>query len=417
MVRNWIRFLQGYVKIRVIGDSPERFINLCSHHGIHVSGIDMGKCACEMYMLLENVRKIRPLARKSHMKVKIIGKYGLPFYLYRYRRRKLFFFGALLAVGLVWLYSTYIWDIHFEGNDKWTDTTLLDYLKEQDVQPGMKKSEVNCSDIAAEIRKEYNDIVWVSASVEGSCLNIQVKENEDIIERASKEAEQPTDLVASADGVITRMITRNGTPLVHEGDEVKKGDILVSGRIDVIGDYQEVVGYQYCQADADIYADTEIVYNDTIENTYFEKQMEEEDERRKWYLSVMGYEISIGTEQCDTEFVRERIQTEHQIRLGENFYLPVSFGEIQVNTYKNIEKKYTKEEIQVLLTERFMLFLEDLEKKGIQIRENSVKIKCYENHASAQGILYLNESITESADTEILTIERKETDESGRIAD
>ena len=55
--------------------------------------------------------------------------------------------------------------------------------------------------------------------------------------------------------------------------------------------------------------------------------------------------------------------------------------------------------------------------KGVQIKENDVKIQLYENSASASGTLYLNEKITREADTEILNVERKETDESGGTDD
>ena len=36
------------------------------------------------------------------------------------------------------------------------------------------------------------------------------------------------DIVAEADGIIQKIITRKGNPLVREGSEVKKGEILVS---------------------------------------------------------------------------------------------------------------------------------------------------------------------------------------------
>ena len=75
-------------------------------------------------------------------------------------------------------------------------------------------------------------------------------------------------------------------------------------------------------------------------------------------------------------------------------------------------KKYTDQEIREILSADFQQFCKDLDEKGIQIRENSVKIHLYENSATASGTLYLNERITEEADTEILTVERKETDES-----
>ncbi|MCB6775682.1 sporulation protein YqfD, partial [Phocaeicola dorei] len=90
-------------------------------------------------------------------------------------------------------------------------------------------------------------------SIDGSRLKIQIKENEDTFQEVQKE-EKPCDLIAEQDGVITMMVTRSGVPMVHVGDQVKKGDILVSGRIEVCNDAKEVVEYQYEQADADIRA-------------------------------------------------------------------------------------------------------------------------------------------------------------------
>lgn len=61
--------------------------------------------------------------------------------------------------------------------------------------------------------------------------------------------------------------------------------------------------------------------------------------------------------------------------------------------------------------------MKDLEEKGIQICENNVKIHLDENSATADGVLYLNQKITETVDTEILEIERNEQNESIRTDD
>ena len=53
-------------------------------------------------------------------------------------------------------------------------------------------------------------------------------------------------------------------------------------------------------------------------------------------------------------------------------------------------------------------------KKGVQITENNVKIHIDENQAAATGSLSLVEPLGKLADTEILTIERNEIDESFR---
>ena len=60
------------------------------------------------------------------------------------------------------------------------------------------------------------------------------------------------------------MVTRQGTPLVRAGDEIKKGQELVSGIVDITDDSQEVIRYAYVQADADIYIRHTIAYYDTF---------------------------------------------------------------------------------------------------------------------------------------------------------
>ncbi len=433
MIRSFIRWLQGYIRLCVAGYSPERFLNMCCFHNLFIWGLEPTEKGYEMYMSISDFRKLKPLVRKTHTKVTLEGRYGFPFFLARYRKRKLFFAGLFLCAALLWGYSLFIWDIHFEGNERYPDTTLAEFLESEGVAPAMLRSRVDCPGIVKAIRKEYNDIVWVSASIDGSRLKIQVKENEDTFpdeetlmgEEASSgddsgqkgapsvsdsREEKPVDLIASADGVITEIVTRSGVPQVHVGDTVKKGDILVLGRVEVVNDSQEVVGYQYHRSDADVFADTQMEYTDTLDLTYLKKVY---DGKKKYqpFIRLADWTVSVGSIKNKYEH-SERVTEETQIRLGENFYLPFSYGMKSVKSYSLVERTYTEEEARQLLSLDFKRFCEDLEEKGVQIRENNVKIHLYENSATASGTLFLNERITAEADTEILTVERKETDES-----
>ncbi len=419
-----IRYLRGYVRIRVEGYSPERFLNLCSFHQIFIWGLTPVGNAYEMYMTLSGFRQIKPYARKTHTKVLILQKTGLPFFLRRYRKRKLLFTGVFLCIVLLKVYSMFIWDVHFEGNEKWTDETLIEFLASKNVSPFMLKSRVDCPQIVKDIREEYQDIVWVSASVDGSRLKIQVKENEDTFweegdpakdaegseEAPVSEEAHPTDLVATEDGVITDIITRSGVPQVHAGDTVKAGDILVLGRIDVTDDSGEVIGYQYEQSDADVFADTQIEYSDSMPLTY-EDKIYDGRERAQVYLRLSDWNLMAGT--IKNSYDHSEVYTyERQIKLGENFYLPVHYGYRKAKSYSFETKRYTKEELRQQLSRNFNRFCEELVEKGVQIKENSVKILIDENSAAASGMIYVNKRITQEADTEILTIERKEQDES-----
>ena len=227
MIENGMRYLRGYVKIQIQGYSPERFLNLCSYHHILIWGLAYEDHCYELCMSVRDFKRIRPFAKKTHTKVRVKEKYGFPFSLYNNRKRKLFFAGFIICIFLLQIYSMFIWDIHFTGNETRTDEALSSFLREKGVFAGMLKKEADCRKIVKEIRTQYDDVVWVSASLDGSRLKIQIKENEDSFEKEEKKKdENAVDLVASSDGVITKIVTRTGTPQVHVGDTVKKGDII-----------------------------------------------------------------------------------------------------------------------------------------------------------------------------------------------
>lgn len=75
--------------------------------------------------------------------------------------------------------SLFVWNIHIEGNFTRTDEVILEFLESKHIEHGMLKKKVNCERIVKDIRKEFDDIVWVSAYVTGTRLMIQVKENTD----------------------------------------------------------------------------------------------------------------------------------------------------------------------------------------------------------------------------------------------
>lgn len=411
MLLSWLRSLRGYLKIRISGYSPERFLNLCSHHKIYLWGLVPKDSAYDMYISVRDFRRLKPLLKKTNSKIRIIERYGAPFYLYHNRNRKFYYVGFALCGCFLWLYSTFIWDIHFEGNIYRTDPSLLTFLETMDVTPGMKKSEVDCEEIAQAVRKQFDDLVWVSASLNGSLLTIRVKENEDTLSPAENAAEDtPRDLVAEKDGVVLSMITRKGVPVVHEGDPVKAGDLLVSGRVEVLNDAGEVIDYQYQSSDADIIAATEQNYEDILSLTY-QKKVYTEKEKKQYFFRIGAWRFSIGATNHSYKNSDSFVQ-EKQVVFGENLYLPVYYGYTQVKEYEFHKEKYTKEEVQNLLSQRFSLFCDELVKKGVQITGNSVKILIDKNLAAARGTLSLTEPIARFTDTEVITIERNESDES-----
>ena len=396
-----IRYIKGYLRISIIGYSPERFLNLCSHHHIYIWGLKPSGNRYEMYMSVAGFRKLKPIIKKTKTKVVILKRYGLPFFLHKYRKRKVFFAGAVGSVFAIYLMSCIIWNIHIEGNFTRTDETILEYLETQGVIHGMRKSKLDCAKIVRDIRKEFHDIIWVSASIEGTRLLIQVKENTDTMkEQEVNKGDPGTDLIASQDGKVVKIVTRSGMPKVKEGDRVKKGDVLVSGRIEILNDAKEVTEYQYQSADADVYIQSSFPYEDHISHIYEKKDY---TDRKRTCLFVRMGDYILETGLLSKAYKNADIfMVENRCKLGEHFYLPISYGVKTCKEYEWKKEKRSKEEIQFILTKEFQRFCKDLEKKGVEIVGKDVKIYNENQSASAKGKITLIQKAEERRNTELI---------------
>ncbi len=84
MLLKTIRYIKGYIRIRITGYSTERFLNACSHKGIVLWGLTPVNRAYEMNIETKGFRQLKPIIRKTGTKVVIVGRFGLPFFLHKY---------------------------------------------------------------------------------------------------------------------------------------------------------------------------------------------------------------------------------------------------------------------------------------------------------------------------------------------
>ena len=401
-----IRYIKGYLKIRVSGNSLERFLNLCQHKKLDLWGLFPVRNTYEMFLSVSDFRKLKPVLRKTKTKVTILDRYGLPFFLHKYRKRSLFFVGAISSLFLIYFLSTLIWDIHIEGNFSRTDEVIMEFLETEEIRHGMRKSKADCGKIEQKLRKKFDDIIWVSASIEGSKLIIRVKENEDGWQEDPVKIKEGTDLVAMEDGQIITMITREGTPLVFPGDLVKKGEILVSGKVEIKNDAGEIIDYEYVSADADIFARTRLPYQKEYPIKYDKKQYSGR-KRYEVYIRVKNTVLSLKLPgqkigRCD------RVQKDFPWRVKESFYLPGAFGIKIWKEYKVKEVSRKEKELKEMLSRDFALYCEDLEKKGVEIIGKDVKIYKGRFNVQAKGNLTLVQPFCKRKKTEMIPIENKD---------
>ncbi len=63
--------------------------------------------------------------------------------------------------------TRYIWGIDIRGNLSYTDDTLKKFLASEQIKNGMKKTNVDCQKNVRDLRRTYDGIIWVSASIDG----------------------------------------------------------------------------------------------------------------------------------------------------------------------------------------------------------------------------------------------------------
>lgn len=361
----------GFVKVRMTGYSPERFLNLCAARQIRLWSVEADKAGYTFYAELKDYRRVRPLVRKAGVHLKIQGKYGLPFFLHRSRKRKLWAAGAGAFVLLLFVLSRFIWNISVEGNLRFTGDTLLHYLDTLDVGYGCRKSQVDCASLEESIRGAFPEIIWVSARVSGTRLLIHLKENDGVASLPVKD-ESPRDLAAGEAGTITRMVVRQGKAQVEPGDVVEPGQVLISGSVPIISDDGEVVNVQYVHGDGDIYARTEKTYTSPV-SKLVACRTRTGTVRHGLRMRVLFWEVFFPPP-VSGDLSWEMVSETTQVRLLEDFYLPVWIERVTAREYSRSERPRTQEELAALAegvqTRKSETFL----KKGVPIMENDVRI-------------------------------------------
>ncbi|WMC92478.1 sporulation protein YqfD [Kineothrix sp. MB12-C1] len=372
-----IQYIKGYVLIRVWGYSPERFMNLCSNRDIFLWNIENHGEYYTMCITVKGFRKLKPIVKKTGTKVAIQKRCGLPFFVPKMKRRKIFLIGLLGSLFFwVWM-STFIWAVDITGNYSITEDVFFDFLRGNHIYVGMQRKDVDIETLEKRIRQDFPIVTWTSAKIEGTRLSIQIKENEVDTNTAGKEETVVnnafgSDLVAENDGVIISMVTRKGIPQVALQSEVKKGDVLVCGSVPVYNEDATVKKYQYYDADADIYIKRNLKKQEKLPLTYKQKVYSGET-KNEYFLSFSGKELVFRIGKVAYADY-DRVTDKKQVKLLENFYLPIYYGKTVNREYVIEDNIYATEEIKSIFSEKSTKFIESLEEKGVQIIKKNVTI-------------------------------------------
>lgn len=212
------------------GLNLERTLNLAVESGIYlwdIRRIDYttieGKVGIAGYKAL--IKILKRTGSRSKIKMKI----GYPFIMHKLKRKKIVAIGVVLSLLLIIGFTSFIWDIEIEGNNNVSKKEIIASLGSIGVKAGAFKYNLDKSDIKDNLLIKHDKLAWVGVEVKGTKIKIEVVEKDEYPEKVDKDT--PCNIVAKKNGIIEKVVAKNGDAVVKKGDIVKKDQVLISGKV------------------------------------------------------------------------------------------------------------------------------------------------------------------------------------------
>ena len=400
-LKHWI---SGYVIIELKSDHVERFLNLCAKQNIEIWNLKKNHGHNVCYMMKDGLKRSETLRKKTNTDIKVIRKAGLPFFLCQYCKRKLLLCGMFLCLFLLFGLSQFVWEIDVSGNISYTKEDIIKYVDEEFIPLGTLKMKVDCADLEEQLRLHYDEIAWVSCSLHGCRLSINIKETLD--KNTKNNASKPCDLVASKNGVITSIVTQNGTPLVQKGDKVKKGDTLITGNIYIYSDSNEVLETHKEIAEGTIWAKTRAAYECSFLRSYYKKEYK--NKKSYTYAAYLcGKRVPLMPEIKQEEGM-DQITEKIPLKIGKTFFLPFYLERTITRRFETVKMEYGKQEAYKEAQNRIEKKIREFEEKGIRVLSDNIEISVNDIKCEAKGYFILEEPIGKIRSIRDLTKEQEE---------
>lgn len=330
-------YFTGFVNIHVEGYFIERFINMCRIQKIYLWDIEKKN---DIYLTanigISDFKKLKKIAKKTKCKVGIDRKKGVPFFLHKYKKRKVFIIMMFLILLSLLILSRFIWNIEIKiTGDNLQEEEILKSLNENGLYVGEKKNDIDIKEIINNIRLARSDIAWIGIELNGTNAIVEVveaKEKPEIIEQ-----DEYCNIVSNKEGKIVKINANTGTAMVKPGDVVKEGSLLIGGWME--GKY---TGTRFVRATGEIEA---LVWYTEKATVNFKETREEKtgNMEKKYAININNFRINLYKRLSNFEKY-DTIYANKKLKLFSNFYIPVELIECNNSEIKEYEVNYTEEE-------------------------------------------------------------------------
>lgn len=222
MFNKFSRYYQGRVYIKAQGENIAEFLNQALKDNIVFFN---GRRQADSFMAeinTEDFNRLRKSAKEAGIRLRIRAKYGFPFVVRRWQRRKGLVIGLFLIFAALTVLSQFVISVSVEGNDRVPADQLIAEAEELGLKKWVPKSSLELDKLSKELQEGNPDIIWATMEERGTNIRIRVVEK-----TLPQKVIYKGDLVAAKTGFVDDLIVIQGIAMVKEGQTVKKDQVLI----------------------------------------------------------------------------------------------------------------------------------------------------------------------------------------------
>ncbi len=223
--------IKGRITFEAIAPDVNSFINEVRKSCISVNNMQYIKGKIIGKIHRKDFTELMEVGSKYDVKISILEKTGLFFYIQRYKKRIGLILGTVIAWCIIMFFSDIVMIIDIYGNEKISDSHVLALANDAGIYLGAHISDIDLRRAERVIVSSSDEISWIGIRSSGSAIQIEVYEFDNTPQVVSKNI--PCNIVSAKDAQIisiNNVYSGMLVQLINNG--VKKGDLLISGTVE-----------------------------------------------------------------------------------------------------------------------------------------------------------------------------------------
>lgn len=363
----WLRtFWYGRILFFARGEELARFVNLVLKDGVILYHTQKSERGMRAQIMLADFRRLRKAARLTHTRVHIVAKYGWPFVAARWWRRKGLLIGIVIIATVLTLLSQLVLSISVSGNKNLMSPDVLERAEKLGLKTWVYSKELDLNGIAKVLQEQLPDAAWIGIERQGT--NIQIRVSEKIRPSIPDEV---GNLVAGRPGIVKEIMVIEGTPLVHEGETVRAGQVLIKNPVG--NNLSSSKGTPPASV-ARGFVRGRVWYSAEAQIPLVEDKVEESGRvATGWGIKFGSRVIMLTTQNSPFDQAREEVISQ-SLKLWRNWRFPVEGIRVNYIEFRNVHIERSVAEARQMAEQKARVEVQKKITQGVPIVEETVKV-------------------------------------------